>query len=156
LARFRKFDSLPVMNHWLVKQEPSAYSWDDLVREGSTEWTGVRNYQARNNLSAMRRGDRVLFYHSVTGKAVVGVARVITEAHPDPTAPEGDWVCVTLAPLGALRTPVTLDAIKAEPALADIPLIKQSRLSVMPLPAVAFDRIVGLGGGTQRLAGGGG
>ena len=145
----------PTMNHWLVKQEPSAYSWDDFVRDGSTEWTGVRNYQARNNLSAMRRGDRVLFYHSVVGKAVVGVARVTAESHPDPTAKDGDWACVTLAPAGPLREPVSLDAIKADPLLAEIPLIKQSRLSVMPLTPETFERIVALGGGMRRLAAGG-
>src|SRR5713226_1655723 len=109
-------------NCWMVKQEPSAYSWSDFVRDGKTAWTGVRNFQARNNLKAMRKGDQVLFYHSVSEKAVVGIAEVVREAYPDPTATEGDWVSVDLAPVKALETPVALDAIKADKALAKIAL----------------------------------
>ena len=135
------------MNHWLVKQEPTAYSWDQFVKDGGTAWTGVRNFQARNHLRAMRRGDEVLFYHSVTGKAVVGVAKVCKEAYPDPTAEEGDWSCVDLKPVRALKMPVTLDLIKVDPNLSEIALIRQSRLSVMPLTDAEFTRIAKLGGG---------
>jgi predicted RNA-binding protein with PUA-like domain len=138
-------------NHWLVKQEPSAYSWDDFVRDGKTAWTGVRNFQARNNLKAMRKGDRVLFYHSVVGKEIVGVAEVVREAYPDPTAKgEGDWVCVDLAPKRALSKPVTLPQIKAEPALANLPLLKQSRLSVVPVNKQEFDKILTLAGSAAK------
>jgi predicted RNA-binding protein with PUA-like domain len=129
--------------YWLVKQEPTAYSWDQFVRDGGTSWDGVRNFQARNNLKAMQAGDRVLFYHSVVGQAVVGIAEVTREAYPDPKAP--DWVVVDLAPVKPLATPVTLEAIKGVPALKDIPLLRQSRLSVMPLAKDAFDTIVKLG-----------
>lgn len=133
------------MNHWLVKQEPSAYSWETFVKDGKTAWTGVRNFQARNHLRAMKRGDRVLFYHSVTGKAVVGIAEVVREAYPDPTSPDGDWSCVDLRPLRALARSVTLEDIKATPALVDIPLLRQSRLSVMPLGPAEFAAIVAMG-----------
>ncbi len=121
------------MKTWLVKQEPSAYSWDDFVRDGRTAWTGVRNYQARIHLRAMKRGDRVFFYHSVTGKCVVGEAEVTREAYPDPTATEGEWFCVDLKPLKPLKQPVTLEAMKADIRLAGIGLLRQSRLSVMPV-----------------------
>jgi predicted RNA-binding protein with PUA-like domain len=131
--------------HWLVKQEPTAYSWDDFVRDGGTRWDGVRNFQARNNLKAMRTGDRVLYYHSVEGQAVVGIAEVAREAYPDPTAKEGAWVAVDLVPVKPLRTPVTLDAIKATPSLRTIALVRQGRLSVMPLAKDAFDTIVKMG-----------
>jgi len=133
------------MNHWLVKQEPTAYSWDAFVADGKTAWTGVRNFQARNNLKSMRKNDRVLYYHSVEGKAVVGISKVACEAYPDPTAREGDWVCVDLVPVKPLKKPVTLDQIKASKPLASIALIKQSRLSVMPVTALEFDEIVKLG-----------
>jgi len=134
------------MNYWLVKQEPSAYSWETFVAEGGTAWTGVRNFQARNNLKSMRKGDRVLFYHSVEGKAVVGIAEVKREAYPDPTAEKGEWVCVDLVPVKPMKQPVTLEAIKAEPELANIALIRQSRLSVMPLTRVEYDKILTMGG----------
>ena len=130
---------------WLVKQEPSAYSWTDFVRDGRTAWTGVRNFQARNNLNGMHEGDLVLFYHSVVGKEVVGIARVVREAYPDPTATEGEWVCVDLVPETPLASPVSLETLKAHPTLCEIPLIKQSRLSVMPLERAEFDAIVTLG-----------
>jgi predicted RNA-binding protein with PUA-like domain len=131
---------------WLVKQEPAAYSWDDFVRDGGTAWTGVRNYQARIHLRAMRPGERVLFYHSVTDKAVVGIARVAGAARPDPTAEGDEWVCVDLAPVKPLGRPVTLDRIKADPLLKSIPLIRQSRLSVMPLTQEQYERILALSG----------
>lgn len=134
------------MNHWLVKQEPTAYSWDDFVRDKKTAWTGVRNYQARINLRAMAKGDLVFYYHSVEGKAVVGIATVVREAYPDPTAAEGDWACVDIKPLKPLATPVTLDRIKAEPKLRDVKLIRQSRLSVMPLTTPEFQAILKLSG----------
>lgn len=132
------------MKNWLVKQEPTAYSWDDFVRDGGTAWTGVRNFQARNNLAAMSTGDRVLFYHSVVGKAVVGLAEVVCPAYPDPTATEGNWVCVDLKPVRELKSPVTLDAIKAHPALRGFPLIRQSRLSVMPVSDKDFRGILAM------------
>ena len=109
---------------WLVKQEPTAYSWSNFVKDGETEWTGVRNFQARNNLRAMQKGDQVLFYHSVLNPSVVGVAEVIKTAYPDPTATEGDWSCILLKPCHALKHPVTLAAIKATPDLAEMALIK--------------------------------
>jgi predicted RNA-binding protein with PUA-like domain len=135
------------MNHWLVKQEPTAYSWEQFVKDGGTSWTGVRNFQARNHLRTMKRGDEVLFYHSVNGKAVVGISKVVREAYPDTTADEGDWSCVDLKPMKALASPVTLEVIKSDPALAEIGLLRQSRLSVMPLKAAEFERIIKLGGG---------
>ncbi|MEZ5276496.1 MAG: EVE domain-containing protein [Opitutaceae bacterium] len=133
------------MNHWLVKQEPETYSWDDFVRDGGTDWDGVRNYQARNNLRAMKKGDRALFYHSVGPREVVGIARVEATAFPDPTATEGDWSAVRLKPVKALKNPVCLDQIKMETSLADIVLLKNSRLSVQPLPEAAFKKIVEMG-----------
>ena len=134
------------MNHWLVKQEPDAYSWDQFVRDKGTSWTGVRNFQARNNLRAMKRGDEVFYYHSVTGKSVVGTARVVREAYGDPTAEDGDWSCVDLIPRQAFPTPVTLEEIKAHPALRDIALLRQSRLSVMPLTSAEAEVLCKLGG----------
>ena len=129
-------------NYWLVKQEPEAYSWSDLVKEGRTAWTGVRNFQARNNLRTMKKGDLILFYHSVSEKQIVGLAKVDKEAYPDPTAKSGDWSCVDLVPVKALKKNVTLDAIKADRSLAGMPLLRQSRLSVMPLTAKQFDRLL--------------
>ncbi|MGI8957310.1 MAG: EVE domain-containing protein [Chthoniobacterales bacterium] len=128
-------------NHWLVKQEPEAYSWDNFVRDGSTQWTGVRNFQARNNLRAMRKGDAVLYYHSVSDKAVIGIAQVTREAFPDPTAKEGDWSAVELKPVKSLKHPVTLEQIKKEPKLREIALLRNSRLSVQPLGKAEFERI---------------
>ncbi|HVD94548.1 MAG TPA: EVE domain-containing protein [Candidatus Limnocylindria bacterium] len=127
---------------WLVKQEPSSYSWSDFVAEGQTSWTGVRNYTARNNLRKMRIGDEVLYYHSGEEKAVVGIAKVMRTAYQDPTAKEGDWSTVDIAPVKPLRRPVPLREIKADPRLKGIPLVRQSRLSVMPLPERAFREIV--------------
>jgi len=130
------------MNYWLVKQEPTTYPWEQFVRDGVTAWTGVRNFQARNNLRAMAPGDRVFYYHSVVGKAVVGLAEVSRAAYPDPT--NGDWSCVDLKPVEALRRPVALEEIKADSTLAEIALLKQSRLSVMPLKKAEFDAILRL------------
>jgi predicted RNA-binding protein with PUA-like domain len=127
---------------WLVKQEPSAYSWADFVADGKTSWTGVRNYTARNNLRAMRTGDAAFFYHSVTEKAVVGIAQVIREAYPDPTAKEGDWSAVDLAPEKALGRPVTLDEIKRNPKLKQMALLRLSRLSVQPVTSAEFQEIL--------------
>src|ERR1041385_931093 len=127
---------------WLVKQEPSSYSWSDLVAEGETSWTGVRNYSARNNLRKMQKGDEVLFYHSGEEKAVVGVARVTKTAYPDSTATDGDWSAVDLVPVTPLGKPVTLGEIKASRSLQKLPLIRQSRLSVMPVGGAEFRKIV--------------
>lgn len=132
--------------YWLVKSEPEAYAWNDLVRDGHTDWTGVRNFQARNHLKAMLPGDRVFFYASVTTKAVLGLAEVSRPAFPDTTADVEGWVAVELKPLHALPQPVTLDQIKAEPALKDTALLRQSRLSVMPLTAAEFKKISKLAG----------
>lgn len=129
------------MQHWLVKQEPEDYSWADFVKDGRTAWTGVRNFLARNHLRSMKKGDLVFFYHSVSEKQIVGIAQVIKEAYPDPTAAEGDWSCVDLKPVAALRQPVTLATIKADKKLREIPLVRQSRLSVMPLTSEQFERI---------------
>jgi predicted RNA-binding protein with PUA-like domain len=129
---------------WLVKQEPSSYSWSDFIAEGQTSWTGVRNYAARNNLRKMHKDDEVLFYHSGEDKAVVGIAKVVRIAYRDLTAKEGDWSTVDLAPLKPLRRPVTLREIKANPRLKGIPLVRQSRLSVMPVTESAFREIVNM------------
>jgi len=137
--------NLRVKNFWLVKQEPSSYSWSDFTAEGKTNWTGVRNYTARNNLRKMRRGDEVLFYHSGEDKAVIGIAKVMRAAYPDPTAKEGDWSAVDLAPIKSLRGQVTLQQIKAAPQLKKIQLVRQSRLSVMPVTAGEFRAIVVMG-----------
>ena len=132
------------MNYWLVKSEPEAYAWTQLLKDGRTAWTGVRNFQARNNLRAMKKGDLVCFYHSVTEKQVVGVAKVQREFYPDVTADEGDWSCVDLVPAKVLVKPVTLEAIKADKILGDLPLVKQSRLSVTPLNGAQFARLMQL------------
>jgi len=133
------------MQYWLVKQEPEAYSWSAFVKDSGTAWTGVRNFQARNNLRSMKKGDPVLYYHSVSDKQVVGIARVAKEAYPDPTADEGDWVSVDLTPVKALEAPVSLETIKADKVLADMLLVRQGRLSVQPLTKAQFQRILKLG-----------
>lgn len=130
------------MNFWLVKQEPEAYSFDDLIKDGKTDWTGVRNFQARNNLRAMKKGDKVLFYHSVSEKAVVGIAQVSREEFTDPT--DEKWIAVEIAPLEKFAKAVSLEQIKNEKTLENIALIKQSRLSVMPLTKKEFDTILKL------------
>ena len=134
----------------MVKQEPETYSWDNFVKDGSTDWTGVRNYQARNNLKDMKIGDRVLFYHSGKGKEVVGLAEVLKSAYPDPTADDPQWVAVDLKPIKPLVTPVQLAAIRYDKRLSQLPLIRQSQLSVMPLTKDEFDTIVSMGNNKAR------
>ena len=132
-------------NYWLVKSEPFKYSWDDFVKDGWTYWDGVRNYQARNNLRAMKKGDLALYYHSNEGKCIVGVARVIKEHYQDPTTEDERWSVVDLKPVKALKRPVTLEQIKETKGLENIALVRQSRLSVQPLTENEFDVIVALG-----------
>ena len=134
--------------YWLVKQEPETYSWDDLVRDGKTDWTGVRNFQARNNLRQMKAGDRVLFYHSGSGKCVVGIAEVAKAAYPDPTADDPQWIAVDIKPLKYLKQSVSLEEIKSNARLKEMLLVRQSRLSVMPVTKDEFETIVKLGSGT--------
>ncbi len=133
-------------NHWLVKSEPGTYSWDDLVRDGSTYWDGVRNYEARNNLRLMKLGDRLLFYHSGKGTEVVGVATVIQEYYQDPTTEDSRWCVVDLAPARALPKPVTLQQIKREPRLSAMQLVRRSRLSVTPVTPDQFGVVLEMGG----------
>lgn len=133
------------MNYWLVKSEPESYSWDTFVKDKRTAWTGVRNFQARNNLRSMKRGDLVLFYHSVVGKEIVGIARVEKEAYADPTAKDGDWSSVDLAPVKPLAKPVTLEQIKSEKSLAGMQLLRLSRISVTSVIEAQFKRILQLG-----------
>ncbi len=133
------------MNYWLVKSEPHKYSWEQFTKDKKTYWDGVRNYQARNNLKEMKKGDEVLFYHSNEGLCVVGIALVEKEFYQDPTTDDNRWVVVDLAPKKAFKKGVSLSQIKSDPLLQDISLIKQSRLSVMPLKRAEFDRIVELG-----------
>lgn len=137
-------------SYWMVKQEPETYSWDDFVKDGETDWTGVRNYQARNNLRAMKAGDRVLFYHSGKEKAVVGTAEVTKAAYADPTADDEQWVAVDLKPVKRLKNPVPLAAIRYDKRLSELPLIRQSQLSVMPLTKDEFETIVATGDGKTR------
>jgi predicted RNA-binding protein with PUA-like domain len=131
-----------VMNYWAVKSEPEAYSWSQLVKDGKTAWTGVRNYQARNNLRAMKKGDLVCFYHSVTDKQIVGLARVAKEAYADATAKEGDWSCVDLEPFKPLKTPVSLEALKGDKILKETLLAKHGRISVTPMTLEQFGRLL--------------
>ena len=133
------------MNHWLVKSEPFKYSWDDLVKDGSTYWDGVRNYQARNNLKAMKKGDLVLYYHSNEGKEVVGIAKVTREFYQDPTIDDDRWVVVDIEPVNKLNFPVTLADIKGAKSLQKVPLVTHSRLSVMPILKKDFDTILKMG-----------
>lgn len=135
------------MNYFLVKSEPFKYSWEQFNKDGQTFWDGVRNYQARNNMKAMKKGDLVLFYHSNEGKEVVGVAKVVNEFYQDPTTEDPKWVVVDLAPVETLKKPVTLETIKADEFLQNIALVRQGRLSVMPLKQEEFDRILELGNG---------
>ncbi len=130
------------MNYWLVKSEPFKYSWDKFVADGSTFWDGVRNYQARNNLRDMKLGDLVLFYHSNEGKEIVGIAEVIQESYQDPTTEDTNWLVVNLKPKKKLNSPVTLEMIKMDVTLQNIGLVKQGRLSVMPIKSEEFDRIL--------------
>ena len=130
------------MNYWLMKSEPDVFSYDDLVKKGREHWDGVRNYTARNNMRAMKKGDIAFFYHSNIDKAVVGIITVVKEAYQDPTTTEEAWVCVDVAPNKKLKNPVYLSAIKANPKLSEIKLIKQGRLSVMDLTKTEFDEII--------------
>jgi len=132
------------MKYWMVKQEPEAYSFEQLLKDKTTDWTGIRNFQARNNLREMRVGDKVLFYHSVSEKAVVGLAEVSGEAFTDATDEEGKWIAVEIRAVGKFETPVTLDEIKRNPDLQNIALIKQWRLSVIPLSEIEFKTIIEL------------
>ena len=132
------------MNYWLVKSEPETYSWSQFVKDGQTAWTGVRNYAARLHLRAMKSGDRVFFYHSGEEKSVVGLARVMKEFYPDATADQGDWSCVDLAAEKELSRPVSLAEIKADKILKEMVLAKQSRLSVSPVTAAQFERLLKL------------
>jgi len=131
-------------SYWLAKSEPFKYPWAQLVADKSTAWEGVRNFEARNNLRAMKKGDLVLFYHSSEGKEIVGIAKVAKEAYPDATAEEGDWSVVDLGPVKPLKQPVTLAAIKADKQLADMMLLRRSRLSVVPVTSAEFERILAL------------
>lgn len=132
--------------HWLVKEEPESLSWEEFVRDDGAAWTGVRNYQARNNLRGMQPGDAVFYYHSGKNREIVGIARVHRAAYPDPTAGEGDWSAVDLRPERPLARAVSLAELKADPALGNLPLLRQSRLSVVPLTPAEFARILELSG----------
>jgi predicted RNA-binding protein with PUA-like domain len=134
------------MNYWLVKSEPDAFSWDQQVANGVEPWTGVRNHTAKLNLKAMAVGDQAFFYHSNVGKEIVGVVEVARAAYPDPSAEKGDWVCVDMRAVGPLKRPVSLAEIKSDPALADIVLIRQSRLSVVPVSPAHWRHLCRLGG----------
>jgi predicted RNA-binding protein with PUA-like domain len=134
------------MNYWLVKSEPDAFSWDQQVANGVEPWTGVRNYMARNNLRAMQKGDLAFFYHSNTGKEIVGVVSVAREAYPDPTAEKGDWSAVDMQAVAPMPVPVTLAQMKEDPALADFSLLRLSRLSVAPVTAAQWKHICKVGG----------
>lgn len=131
--------------HWLIKSEPAKYAWTQLEKDKRTLWEGVRNFEARNNLRSMRVGDLCLFYHSTEGKDVVGIAKVVREAYPDPTSPGEDWSVVDVSPVKALKAPVSLDFIKSDPELSDIALIRRSRLSVVPVSSAHFTHILKLG-----------
>jgi predicted RNA-binding protein with PUA-like domain len=134
------------MNHWLVKTEPHAFGWQQQVANGVEPWTGVRNFTARNHLKDMRNGDRAFFYHSGEGKEIVGVVEVVREAYPDPTAESGPWVAVDVKTIGPMPQPVTLATIKADPQFSEMLLVRQSRLSVMPVSKAHWDRICRMGG----------
>jgi predicted RNA-binding protein with PUA-like domain len=136
----------PRMHYWLVKSEPESYSWANLVKDGRTAWTGVRNFAARLNLRGMKKGDLVFFYHSVIEKQIVGIARVEKTAYPDPTATEGDWSAVDLVPVRPLKSPVSLDTIKSDKTLKGMLLVRQTRLSVTPVMAEQYERILKLAG----------
>ena len=135
------------MRHWLVKSEPFKYSWEQFQKDKKTFWDGVRNYQARNNLREMKKGELVMFYHSNEGKEIIGIAKVVKEFYQDPTTDDTNWVVVDLSPFKKLKNTVTLETIKADKQLQNIALVKQGRLSVMPLKAEEFDRIIELSEG---------
>jgi len=131
-------------NCWLVKSEPSAYSWADLLRDKRARWDGVRNFEARNNLRAMKEGDRVFYYHSGEGKEIVGIARVVAEGYPDPTGKDGDWTAVDLVPHKSLTRPVTLAELKADKSFANLALVRKPRISVVPIRPDELERILDL------------
>jgi predicted RNA-binding protein with PUA-like domain len=131
--------------YWLVKSEPESYSWSDLVKDGKTSWTGVRNFQARNNLRAMKKGDLVAFYHSVTDKQIVGIAKIVGEAYPDQTADEGEWSTVDLAPEKPLKRPISLAEVKADAVLKKMALVRLSRISVVSVSEAEWERMISLG-----------
>ena len=133
------------MNYWLIKSEPNTYSWDDFVKLKRDHWDGVRNYQARNNLQAMKKGDLALFYHSVNEKSVIGIAEVVKEFYPDPTTNDERWVVVDVVPKQKLKKPVTLAQIKSDDRLQEMVLVKNSRLSVQPVRKEEFDIVVAMG-----------
>lgn len=133
------------MNYWLIKSDPESFSWTDMIKDGSTDWDGVRNYQARNNLKEMKKNDKVLFYHSVEDKLVMGIVIVTKEFYQDPTTNDDRWVAVQISKPKSLKNPVSLKAIKANMSLQDIALVKHSRLSVMPLQKDEFEEIVRMG-----------
>ncbi len=135
-----------MINYWLVKSEPDAFSWDQQVKNKVEPWTGVRNFMARNNLRAMKKGDMAFFYHSNIGKEIVGIVKVVREAYPDPTAESGDWSAVDMKAERALKTPVTLAAIKADPRFADFALVRLSRLSVAPVGPDHWAMLLEMGG----------
>jgi predicted RNA-binding protein with PUA-like domain len=137
-----------VPQYWLVKSEPGDYAFADLVRDKKTVWTGVRNFEARNNLRAMKKGDFAFYYHTGDEKQIVGLVKIVKPAYPDPSAEEGDWSVVDVAPVKALRKPVSLTAIKADKKLADFALVKRGRLSVVPVSEAQFQHIAKLGGVT--------
>jgi predicted RNA-binding protein with PUA-like domain len=141
-------------HYWLIKSEPYKYAWAELVEDGSTYWDGVRNYEARNNLRAMKLGDLCLYYHSNKGKEVVGVARVCKESYPDPTSDDPQWLVVDVEPVVALAEPVGLADIKAEPALAEMALVRRGRLSVVPVERLEFQRVLSMGKTKLPRAGG--
>ena len=134
------------MNYWLVKSEPLKYSWEQFVRDGKTFWDGVRNYGARNNLKAMKKGDHVFFYHSNEGLAIVGIAEVVKEAYQDPTTTDPNWVAVDLKPVKSFPKPVTLAQIKAEPSLQEMDLVRLSRLSVGNIKPRTYKKILTMTG----------
>ena len=136
------------MAYWLMKSEPDAFSWDQQVEHGVEPWTGVRSHQAKKNMEAMRTGDRAFFYHSNIGKQIVGVVEVVREAYPDPSAESGDWVCVDVKAVGPIARPVTLAEIKADPNFADFALVRQSRLSVVPVSPAHWGELCRRGGWT--------
>ena len=133
------------MNYWMVKSEPFKYSWDQFVKDGKTFWDGVRNYQARNNMKLMKKGDQVMFYHSNEGLEVVGLAEVINEFYQDPTTDDERWVAVDIKPIAPIKNPVSLKSIKAEPSLQEVYLVRNGRLSVMPLEKFEFEKIMEMG-----------
>jgi predicted RNA-binding protein with PUA-like domain len=137
------------MAHWLMKSEPDAFSWQQQMENGIEPWTGVRSHQAKRNLEAMRCGDRAFFYHSNSGREIVGIVEIVREAYPDPSAGDGNWICVDVRAIAPLSRPVTLAEIKAAPEFADLALVRQSRLSVVPVSKAHWNRICALGGWTE-------